>query len=149
MITKYSHKKPYEPANPFGSNPVEPANMIPLAFSHSFQGISLHQICSIPQTFFRPGVGNRRSVRNYMMVNHMYDNDDYGKILLDTTEPFAKKILKFFTYWGLLEILELTENPILVNDKSAKSGYSKISICRRFLICLMPACSLQWDKKRT
>ena len=66
-----------------------------------------------------------------MMVNHMDDNDDYGEILLDTKEPFAKKILEFFTYKDSLEILQLTEDPISVNDISARSGYSKMSIYRR------------------
>ena len=66
-----------------------------------------------------------------MMVNHMNDNDDYGEILLDSKEPFAKKILEFFTYKDSLEILELADKPISVNDISARSGYSKISIYRR------------------
>ena len=66
-----------------------------------------------------------------MMVNHMDDGSAYGEITLDSTEPYAKKILEFFTYKDSLEILELAENPISVNDISAKSGYSKISIYRR------------------
>ena len=66
-----------------------------------------------------------------MMVNHMDDNDDYGEIMLDSKEPFAKKILEFFTYKETLNILELTDNPISVNDISTRSGYSKISIYRR------------------
>ena len=43
-----------------------------------------------------------------MMVNHMDDGDDYGVITLDNTEPYAKKILEYFTHKETLKILELT-----------------------------------------
>ena len=70
-------------------------------------------------------------VENCMMINHMYENDDYGEIILDSKEPFAKKILEFFTYKDSLDILELAEDPISVNDISTKSGYPKATIYRR------------------
>ena len=46
-----------------------------------------------------------------MMVNRMDDNDDYGVIMLDNTEPYAKKILDLFSHKETLDILDLTENP--------------------------------------
>ncbi|WP_316504864.1 hypothetical protein [Nitrosopumilus sp.] len=66
-----------------------------------------------------------------MMVNHMDDYDDYGEIILDSKEPFAKKILEFFTYKDSLDIFELAEDPISVNDISARSGHTKATIYRR------------------
>ena len=66
-----------------------------------------------------------------MMINHMDDNNDYGEIILDSKEPFAKKILEFFTYKDSLDILELAEDPISVNDISARSGHPKVAIYRR------------------
>ena len=66
-----------------------------------------------------------------MMINHMDENDDYGEIILDSKEPFAKKILEFFTYKDSLDILELAEDPISVSDISAKSGHPKPAIYRR------------------
>ena len=32
-----------------------------------------------------------------MMINHMDDGNDYGEITLDSTEPFAKKIIEHCT----------------------------------------------------
>ena len=61
----------------------------------------------------------------------MDNNDDYGEIILDSQEPFAKKILEFFTYKDSLDILELAEDPISVNDINARSGYPKVTIYRR------------------
>ena len=66
-----------------------------------------------------------------MMINHMDENNDYGEIISDSKEPFARKILEFFTYKDSLDILELAEDPISVNDISAKSGHSKATIYRR------------------
>ena len=73
----------------------------------------------------------------------MNDNDDYGEIMLDSKEQFAKKILEFFTYKDSLEILELADEPISVNDISARYGYSKISIYRRIPGYLIPIYWLQ------
>ncbi len=66
-----------------------------------------------------------------MMVNHMDSRDAYGKIILDSAEPFAKKILACFACKDSLDILELAEEPISVNDISARSGHPKVTIYRR------------------
>ncbi len=65
------------------------------------------------------------------MVNPMDGRNAYGKIILDSAEPFAKKILECFTCKDSLDILELTEKPISVNDISARSGHPKATIYRR------------------
>ncbi len=66
-----------------------------------------------------------------MMINHMDSRDVFGKIILDSAEPFAKKLLECFTCNDSLDILELTEEPISVNDISTRSGYPKATIYRR------------------
>ncbi|MGI9567010.1 MAG: hypothetical protein ACR2LL_08365 [Nitrosopumilus sp.] len=65
-----------------------------------------------------------------MMVNHMDDNDDYGVITLDNTEPYAKKILEYFTQKETLKILELTRNPCTICDICTETTYPK-TIYRR------------------
>ena len=66
-----------------------------------------------------------------MMVNHMDGTDGYGEIILDSTEPFAKMILKCFASKCSLDILEVTDDPITVNDISAGSGYTKARVYRQ------------------
>jgi len=66
-----------------------------------------------------------------MMVNHMSNEEDCGKIILDSDEPIAKKILEFFTHKDSLDILELAEEPISVKDISARSRCPKNTIYRR------------------
>ena len=66
-----------------------------------------------------------------MMVNHMDDNDDYGVITLDNTEPYAKKILEYFTHKETLKILELTQKPRTIWDICTKTTYPKTTIYRR------------------
>ncbi|MGI9568039.1 MAG: hypothetical protein ACR2LL_13660 [Nitrosopumilus sp.] len=68
-----------------------------------------------------------------MMVNHMADNDDYGVITLDNTEPYAKKILENFTQKETLKILELTQKPCI----------QKLPYTEEYLICLMSVYCLQ------
>lgn len=66
-----------------------------------------------------------------MMINHMDDSDDYGEILLDSTEPFAKKIIECITFRESLEILGLAEKSITVNEICSKTEYSRATIYRR------------------
>ena len=66
-----------------------------------------------------------------MMVNHMDDNDDYGVITLDNTEPYAKKILDLLSHKETLDILDLTENPSTICDICTRSRYSRATIYRR------------------
>ena len=81
-----------------------------------------------------------------MMVNHMDDNEDYGVITLDNTEPYAKKILEHFTQKETLEILELTQNPSTICDICARSSYSKATLYRR-ISDLLDCCLLFAVKK--
>ena len=85
------------------------------------------------------------------MVNHMNDNDDYGEIMLDSKEPFAKKILEFFTHKDSLKILELAEDPISVNKISIRSGYPRAAIYRRIPdlldTCMLIAVGREKDQK--
>ena len=76
-----------------------------------------------------------------MMVNHMDDCDDYGEILLDSTEPFAKKIIECITFKESLEILGLTEKPTTVNEICAKTEHSRATIYRR-ISDMLDACLL-------
>ena len=82
-----------------------------------------------------------------MMVNHMDDNDDYGEITLDSTEPYAKKILEHFTQKETLEILELTQNPSTICEICARSLYSKATLYRR-ISDLLDTCLLFAVKKQ-
>ena len=76
-----------------------------------------------------------------MMVNHMDENDDYGEILLDSTEPFAKKIIECITFKESLEILDLAEKPTTVNEIYGKTEYSRATIYRR-ISDMLDACML-------
>ena len=81
-----------------------------------------------------------------MMVNHMDDNEDYGEITLDNTEPYAKKILEYFTQKETLKILELTQNPSTICDICTKIIYPKTTIYRR-ISDLLDVCMLFAVKK--
>ena len=79
-----------------------------------------------------------------MMVNRMDDNGDCGEIILDSAEPYAKKILECFTHKETLEILELMQNPCTICDICARSSYSKATLYRRIsdlLDCSLLFCS--------
>ena len=80
------------------------------------------------------------------MVNHMDDHEDYGVITLDNTEPYAKKILEYFTHKETLKILELTENPCTICDICAETTYPKTTIYRR-ISDLLDVCLLFAAKK--
>lgn len=81
-----------------------------------------------------------------MMVNHIDDNDDYGEIILDNTEPYAKKILDCFTHKETLKILELAHNPSTICDICERSSYSKATLYRR-ISDLLDCCLLFAVKK--
>ena len=66
-----------------------------------------------------------------MMVNHLGDNDEYGEIILDSKESFAKKIFDLLTHQEILEILELTHNPITIQDICARTNYSRTKVYKR------------------
>ena len=67
-----------------------------------------------------------------MMENPTDDsNSDYKKIILDCTEPHAKKILEHFTRNGTLEILQLVQNPSTVCEICARTSYSKTEMYKR------------------
>lgn len=76
-----------------------------------------------------------------MMINSMGDNDEYGEILLDSTEPFAKKIIECITFKESLEILGLAEKPVTVNEICTKTEYSRATIYRR-ISDMLDACLL-------
>ena len=82
-----------------------------------------------------------------MMVNHMDDNDDYGTITLDDTEPYAKKILDVFSHKETLDILDLTEKPSTICEICAKSKYSRSTIYRR-ISGLLDVCLLFTKRKQ-
>lgn len=71
----------------------------------------------------------------------MNDSDDYGKILLDSMEPFARKIIECITFKESLEILELAEKPITVNEICVKTEYSRATTYRR-ISDMLDACLL-------
>ena len=80
------------------------------------------------------------------MVNRMDDNDDYGEIILDNTEPYAKKILDCFTHKETLKILELAHNPSTICDICERSSYPKATLYRR-ISDLLDCCLLFAVKK--
>ncbi len=65
-----------------------------------------------------------------MMVNHMNEYNDYGETLLDSAEPFAKKIIECITFKESMEILVLAEKPTTVNEICTKTEYSRTTIYR-------------------
>ena len=81
-----------------------------------------------------------------MMANRMDDNDDYGVITLDNTEPYAKKILEHFTHKETLKILEMTQNPCTICDICTETAYPKTTIYRR-ISDLLDCCLLFAVKK--
>ena len=86
-----------------------------------------------------------------MMVNHMGYNDDYGEILFDSKEPFAKKILECLILKESLDILEITDNPTTVNDICEKLEYHRATIYRRISnlldTCLLFTVGREKDQK--
>ena len=76
----------------------------------------------------------------------MDDGNDYGEITLDSTEPFAKKIIEHFAHKETLEILELTQTPSTICDICARSSYSKATLYRR-ISDLLDTCLLFAVKK--
>jgi len=80
------------------------------------------------------------------MINHLNYDSDYGEIILDSAEPFAKKILEHFTSKATLEILELTQNPRTICEICARSSYSKATLYRR-ISNLLDCCLLFAVKK--
>ena len=81
----------------------------------------------------------------------MYNNDDYVEILLDSAEPFAKKIIECITFKESLEIFGFAEKPTTINEICAKTEHSRATIYRRISkildTCLLIAVGREQNKE--